>query len=350
MDTVGLLKALSEAYGVSGYEDSVREMVREALEPNADEMRVDALGNLIAVRHGSRGDEPARSIMIAAHTDEIGLMVTGLEKGFLRVTRVGGSDPRTLLGQEVTVLGRRPLRGVIGSRPPHVLPAESRTKVVAIQDLFVDAGLSEEELAEVVRVGDLVALHQPFTSLAEGYAAGKAFDDRAGVVAMAYCLEELASLKHIWDVCAVATTQEEVGLRGASAGAYGVSPDAAIAVDVGFGKQKGVSAEKTIEMGGGPALAMGPNVHPVMYEGLVGAAKRYEIKYQTEVIPGGSGTDGWAIQVTREGIPTEVISIPLRYMHSTVETVCIADIERTGRLMARFIASLDEAFVARLGL
>ncbi len=350
MDTVGLLRALSEASGVSGHEASVRDIVRAALEPGADDVHVDALGNLIALRRGTRGDAPARSVMIAAHMDEIGLMVTGLEKGFLRVTRVGGSDPRVLLGQEVTVLGRRQLRGVVGSRPPHVLPPESRTKVVPIKDLFVDVGLSEVELAQVVRVGDLVAPYRPFTELAEGYASGKALDDRAGVTAMALCLEELRSLKHTWDVNAVATTQEEVGLRGASASAYGVNPDVAIAVDVGFGKQKGVKPDETVDLDAGPALAMGPNVHPAMYEGLMETAKRYEIKVQTEVIAGGSGTDGWAIQVARQGVPTAVISIPLRYMHSAVETVCIADIERTGRLMARFIASLDEAFAARLGL
>jgi len=351
MDAVTLLKELSEAAGVSGYEDSVRGAVRRAFEPYAHEIRVDALGNLIALCRGTRRQgEPVRSIMLAAHTDEIGMMVRGIDRGFLRVGRVGGTDLRTILGQEVTVHGRRPLRGVVASRPPHVLPEDQRKNVVPWSDLFVDVGLPADELAQLVRTGDLVTLHQEFVELRDGYVAGKAFDDRAGVVSVALCLEELASTTHTWDVYAVATTQEEVGLRGATVSAYGLAPDAAIAIDVGFGKQKGVSEERAIEMDGGPAIAMGPNVHPVMHRGLVRVAKEQELKYQVEVAPGATGTDGWAIQVAREGIPTAVISIPLRYMHSTVETVKVADIQRTGRLLARFVSGLDEAFGAELGL
>ncbi len=167
---------------------------------------------------------------------------------------------------------------------------------------------------------------------------------------MALCLEALAATRHRWDVYAVATTQEEIGLRGATVSAWSVAPDAAIAIDVGFGRQRGVSEEDSVDMDGGPVLTIGPNVHPVMYEELVRAAKANEIRYQVEVAPGATGTDGWAIQVARAGVPTEVISLPLRYMHSTVETVCVADIERTGRLMAAFIARLDESFSERLGL
>lgn len=351
VDTVALLRSLSEASGVSGYEGPVRDLVRQAFEPYADEIRVDALGNLIALRRGTRAEgQPTRSIMLAAHTDEIGFMVAGIEEGFLRVARVGGTDPRTTLGQEVTVHGRRPLHGIIGSRPPHVLPPEARKNVVPFDEIFVDVGLPEERLRQEVRVGDLITLYQPFTELAEGYVAGKAFDDRAGVVTVALCLEMLAASRHTWDVYAVATTQEEIGLRGATVSAYSVAPDAAIAIDVGFGRQKGVSEDDSIAMDGGPALAVGPNVHPVLHEEMVRVAKAQEIKYQIEVAPGATGTDGWAIQVAREGVPTEVISVPLRYMHSTVETLCVADVERTGRLMARFIAGLDESFSERLGL
>ncbi|NLD45081.1 MAG: M42 family metallopeptidase [Chloroflexi bacterium] len=351
MDTVALLRQLSEASGVTGYEEEVRALVAEAFRPHADEIRVDALGNLIALKRGTRPEgEPVRSIMLAAHTDEIGMMVTGLEEGFLRVGRVGGTDPRTILGQEVVVHGRRPLPGIIGSRPPHVLPPEARKNVVPFDELFVDVGLAPEALRELVRVGDVITLYQPFTELAEGYVAGKAFDDRAGVVSVALCLEALAAARHRWDVYAVATTQEEIGLRGATVSAWSVAPDAAIAIDVGFGRQRGVSDEDSVDMDGGPVLTIGPNVHPVMYEELVRAAKAHEIRYQVEVAPGATGTDGWAIQVARAGVPTEVISLPLRYMHSTVETVCVADIERTGRLMAAFIARLDESFSERLGL
>jgi tetrahedral aminopeptidase len=349
IDSTELLRQLSEAAGVSGYEDAVRALVRDALAPLADSLRTDALGNLIALQRGE-GEGRRPSIMLAAHMDEIGLMVSGYAGGFLRFHTVGGVDLRTLPGQEVTVHGRQPLAGIVASRPPHVLSAEERSKPVPLDKLFIDVGLGEETLRQQVQVGDLVTMRRDFVSLAGGYASGKALDDRAGVVSLAVCLELLRGVRHSWDVYAVATTQEEIGLRGATVSAYGVAPDIAIAVDVGFGKQQGVAESKTIAMDGGPAIAMGPNVHPLMHQRLVATAKQQEQKYQTEVIAGASGTDGWAIQVAREGIPTAVLSIPLRYMHTTVETICVRDIERTGRLMAQFIRGLDDAFAAELGL
>ncbi|MBC7235438.1 MAG: M42 family peptidase, partial [Chloroflexi bacterium] len=183
METVDLMRQLSEASGVSGYEEEVRQVVRRAFEPVADQVRSDALGNLIALKRGSGGEEGTsrRSIMLAAHTDEIGLMVTGLEKGFIRFTRVGGVDVRTILGQEVVVHGRRPLGGVVASHPPHVLSAEERKKAVTLDKLFIDVGLPQEELEQVVRVGDLITMRRDMLELANGYLAGKAFDDRAGV-------------------------------------------------------------------------------------------------------------------------------------------------------------------------
>jgi endoglucanase len=349
IDTTELLRQLSQAAGVTGYEDDVRALVREALTPLADEFRTDALGNLIAVQYGE-GAEPRPAIMLAAHMDEIGLMVSGFEGSFLRFHTVGGVDLRTLPGQEVTVHGVQPLPGIVASLPPHVLSPEERSKPVPLDKLFIDVGLDAETVRQRVHVGDLITMRRDFLPLAGNYVSGKAFDDRAGIVSLAVCLEMLRGMRHSWDVYAVATTQEEIGLRGATVSAYGLAPDIAIAVDVGFGKQQGVSDSKIVEMDAGPAIAMGPNVHPLMHQRLVATAKRHELKYQTEVIAGASGTDGWAIQVAREGIPTAVLSIPLRYMHTTVETLCTRDIERTGRLMALFIAGLDDAFAADLGL
>ncbi|HHX64285.1 MAG TPA: M42 family metallopeptidase, partial [Chloroflexi bacterium] len=272
------------------------------------------------------------------------------EKGFIRFTNVGGVDVRTILGQEVLVHGRRPLIGIIGSHPPHVTPPEERNKPIPMDKLFIDVGLTEERLHQEVRVGDMITMRRDFLSLAEGYVSGKSFDDRAGVVSLALCLEMLAGMRHEWDVYAVATSQEEVGLRGAQVSAYGIAPDIAIAVDVGFGAQQGVSENESIAMDGGPAIAMGPNIHPAMYERLVAIARDHELKYQTEVAAGATGTDAWAIQVARSGIPCGLLSIPLRYMHTSVETICIRDIERTARLMALFIAGLDENFASALPL
>ncbi len=350
MDTVALMRKLSQASGISGYEVEVRDIVRQAFEPFADEFRTDTLGNLIAIRRGTGSVSTRHSIMLAAHMDEIGLIVKDIKDGFPRVTDVGGIDYRTLLGQEVIVHGQRDLPGVIGSRPPHVLSAADYEKPVPWDMLFIDTGLPQETVTQLIRVGDLVTLRREFLELSEGYVSGKTFDDRAGVASLAVCLELLASMKHSWDVYAVSTIQEETGLKGAAVAAFGINPDIGIAVDVGFGAQPGVSENESIKMNAGPALAIGPNVHPRMQARLSATADKFEIPLQKEVIPGNSGTDGWAIQVARSGVPTAVLSIPLRYMHTSVETMNIKDIERTGRLMALFISGLDDAFANELGL
>jgi len=348
VEIVPLLKSLSEASGVSGYEDQVREIVYETFSGLADEVRSDAMGNLIALKRGSARDEPRRRILLAGHMDEIGLMVTALDKAFLRFTQVGGFDVRTLMGQEVIVHGRRPLRGVIGCRPPHVLSAEERQKPAPMDELFIDVGLGEQALQEAVRVGDLVTIQRPFKELKGGLVSGKAFDDRAAVTAIAVCLNILRTLRHEWDVYGVATVQEEVGLRGAITSTYGIMPDAGIAIDVGFGKQPGVGPEDAIELDKGPSLAFGPYLHPVLFGELQRVAREHEIPCQMEVVPSGTGTDANAIQVTQAGVPTALLSIPLRNMHTPIETLAVKDVLRTGRLMAYTIAGMDESFYGRL--
>ena len=349
MKTIEFLKQLSEESGVSGYEDNIREILRGHFAPLTDEISVDAMGNLIALKKGA-GNKPSRRIMLAGHMDEIGLIVTTLEKGFIRFTQVGGFDVRTLMGREVLVHGRRLLPGVIGCRPPHVLSEKEHEKPVPMDKLFVDTGLSEQQLSNQVRPGDLISIRGKFTELQNGHVSGKAFDDRASVTAMACCLENLQNLSHTWDVYAVATVQEEVGLRGAMTSAFGVAPDIGIAIDVGFGKQPGIpEALYTVELGKGPALCMGPNIHPRIFETLRTTARQHEIPFQTEICTGGTGTDANAIQLTREGIPTALLSIPLRSMHTPVEMLQIKDIERTGRLLAHFIAGLSDSFYDDLG-
>jgi endoglucanase len=199
-----------------------------------------------------------------------------------------------------------------------------------------------------VRIGDLITIRRPFIALKNGLVSGKAFDDRAAVVSVALCLDALRTLKHEWDVFAVATVQEEVGVRGATTSAYGIVPDIGIAIDVGFGRQPGVSERHAIELDKGPALCIGPNIHPALFSELKRVADELEIPVQTEVSPRPTGTDARAIQVTREGIPTALLSIPLRNMHTPIETLAIKDLERTGRLMAHFIGGLDEASIERL--
>jgi putative aminopeptidase FrvX len=351
MQIASLLNELSQSPGVSGYENPVREMVRREFERLADDVRVDKMGNLVALKRGeTTGNDPRRSVMLAAHMDEIGLLVTKLDEGFLRFATVGGFDVRTLPGQEVIVHGRVDLPGVIGSRTPHVLPLEERKKVTPLDGLFIDVGLPEAELKRHVRVGDIITLRGDFAELQTGYVSGKAMDDRAGVASLICCLHAMTAMRSTWDVYAVATVQEEIGLRGAITSAYDIDPDIAIAVDVGFGRTPGLSEGESAELNEGPGIGIGPNIHPLMHSRLVETAKKHEIPFQTEAIPGRSGTDAWAIQVAREGIPTALLSIPLRYMHTPIETAHTKDIERTGRLMALLASSLDQQFATELGL
>ena len=346
METIPLLRELSETPGLAGCEGPVRDLIRRLWSPLVDELREDRLGSLVGTRQGA-GSEPRPRLMLAVHMDEIGLRVTGIEKGFLRVTRLGGTDLRVLPGAAVVVHGERDLYGVVGMRPPHVVPKEQRKKPVPWEELFVDVGLPEEEIRKWVRVGDPVSFDQELIELKNGRVAGKALDNRASVAAVTLALEELSRVRHAWDVVAVATVQEEVGLYGAATSAYSVEPDLAVAVDVTFGRQSGVPADESFPLGEGPTISLGPNFHPQVVERLKAAAEAQEIPYHLEPTPGRSGTDAWAIQVVREGVPTGLISIPLRYMHQPVETVAVKDVERAARLLAAFAAGLEPGFRPR---
>jgi endoglucanase len=277
--------------------------------------------------------------------DEIGLIVSELEQGFIHFQQVGGHDDRVLLGQEVVVHGRQDLLGIIGARPPHVLPSGERDKPIPYDKLLIDVGLSPDELPKLVRVGDLVTMNRELIELKGGLVAGKALDNRVSVVAAAVCLEELCRLRHQWSVYAVATVQEEVGLKGAITSSYGLQPDVGIAIDVTFARQPGTPEEHTFELGKGPTIGCGPNFHPKLQEALVETAKVLEMDYHLEPAARPGGTDAYAIQISRAGIPTALVSIPVRNMHTPVETVSTKDVERAGRLLAAFISRLDEDFV-----
>ncbi len=354
MDTSGLLKRLSQTMGLSGYEGAVRSVIKDELGQYADEVRTDKMGNLILFRRGAADDGPRRRVMLAAHMDEIGLMVAGVDQGFLRVAAVGGMDPRVLTAQPVTVHGTlggpRDLPGVIASVPPHLLRGQKRDQVVPLDKLLVDVGLPPDEVAQRVRVGDLISFRQEPLELKGDLLSGKAMDNRASVAAVGVCLELLSRLRHTWDVYAVATVQEEVGLFGALTSAFGVRPDVAFAIDVTFAQQPGAPQDETYPLDKGPTIGIGPNFHPALYEALVKTAKAQELPYQVEPAPGASGTDAWAIQISREGVPTALLSLPVRYMHTPVEVVSVKDVERTGRLMAHFIAGLAPDFLETLTL
>lgn len=338
-----ILRELTETHGPAGFEEKVRDIVRDRFALYVQDVHVDKLGNVIAYKAGSCA-APRSSIMIAAHMDEIALIVSHIEKGFLGIDGIGGVDPRVLLGQEVTVLGNQRLSGLIVSIPPHFTSQGERDRTIPIDKLFVDVGLAEDRVREIVRVGNPIVIKSPLLRMQKGRVAGKALDDRAGIAALLVCLEALENMKCRWDVYAVATVQEETAGGGAKTGTYHLTPTQAIAVDVTFGEQPGASEQETFKLDGGPTIAFGPNVHPKIYKRLVDVASELEIPYQIEPIPGHSGTDAWTMQVSRSGVPTGILGIPLRNMHTAVETVVLKDIERTGRLLAAYVSRLDDEF------
>ena len=348
METLELLQTLADVPGPAGREGAICDILMALWQPLVDNIRVDAMGNLIALQQGTLSDtSERRAVMAAAHMDEIGLIVTGIERGFLRIHALGGVDRRVLLGLEVRVHGRSELPGIIGSRPPHVLPASERRKVLPWHELFVDVGLPVDEVKRLVRVGDHITIHQAVTSLENSRAAGKAMDNRACVAALTLTLEALRHRAHAWDFYAVATVQEEVGVKGAITSAYGVAPDLAVALDVTFAIQHNDSDPGVFELGKGPTIGVGPNCHPQIVTRLNEAAAADEVPTTIEPLPGSSGTDAWGIQVAREGIPCGLISIPIRYMHQPVEVVELKDIERAGRLLTGFVTRLESDYTPR---
>jgi putative aminopeptidase FrvX len=349
MDLDKHLIELSEAPGVSGYEAPVREIIQATWGKLGVQAEIAGLGSLIAVRKGT-GAEPRRRIMITAHMDEIGLMVTRVDGAFLRVINVGGIDRRVLLSQAVTVHGERPLPGLVGSRPPHVLPASEKRKYPGYDDLVVDTGLPARELARLVPVGALVTFDQRAVSLGDGLVSGKSLDNRASVAALTATLDALQGRSHAWDVLFVATTQEEVGAHGGLTAAWHTRPDLAIVLDTTWGTGVGVSDDKGFPLSDGLSLVIGPNAHPKLFDMLMEKAGKLEIPVKPEPMAGNSGTDGWPIQVSREGVPTAILGIPIRNMHTPVEIVALKDIERAARLVAEFIGGLDEAVLDKLSL
>jgi len=348
-DYLPFLKELIALPGLSGHERPVRKRIEESWSSLTDALSVSRLGSLHGLQKGT-APQPRPGILVATHMDAIGLMVSKIVNGFLHITEVGGVDPRVLPGQTVTVHGREDIPGVIVQPPVFLLPAEMGSGPIPLQNLLVDTGLLPEEVTRKVRVGDLISFAQEPIEMGAETLAGHTLDNRVSVTALTACLDETYRRDHAWDIWAVATAQEEETLGGALTSAFELNPTLAIAVDVTFAKGPGAPDDGTFQMGKGLTLGWGPNIHPGLHRAIKETADRLEIPYALEPIPRHSGTDAYALQVARAGIPTMVVGIPLRYMHTPVEVVSMKDIQRVGRLLAEFVCSLDEKFMEKLTL
>lgn len=347
-DLKALLERLSNAHGVSGYEGSVRQIIEEEVRPFVDEIKTDRMGNLIATKNGNR---PV--VMLAAHMDEIGLMVKYVDdKGFIHFTKSGGWFDQTLLNLRMILHAENgPVYGVIGSKPPHAMKEEDKKKPVQAEDMFIDIGATSKDDAEKmgVKAGTPVSSDMEFKSLGSDRVTGKAFDNRAGCAMLIEALREMKDVKAT--VHAVFTVQEEVGLKGAKTSAFGLNPDVAIATDVTItGDHPGIEKKHSaIEMGKGPSITVsdaegrGIIVPEPVLKWLKESANLNGIPYQLEVGVGGT-TDASAIHLSREGIPSGVISPPTRYIHTPVSVLSMTDLENAAKLVARAVEIVDRFF------
>jgi putative aminopeptidase FrvX len=341
------LGKLSNACGVAGREEEVRNLMVEMLKPYADEVLVDKLENVIAVK---RGKEGKLKVMLAAHMDEVGLLVKNITKeGFLQFTKMGGIDDRILLAQKVNVLSEKgKLMGVVGSKPPHIQKEEERKKILTYDELFIDVGASSRDDAKAmgVNVGDPVAFDVEFAEITKDVVMGKAFDNRAGCAVMVETLRLLE--KTDCTVYAVGTVQEEVGLRGAGTAAFALEPDVGLALDVTIaGDTPGVREfDSCVKLGKGPALTVtdaGFITNPKVLRWLIEAASESRIEYQIETGLMGT-TDAARISLTRQGVLSGTVSIPARYIHSPAGLVSLGDMENSAKLAAAAVKKIQEHF------
>ena len=342
-----LLVELAEVPGASGREAGVAAAIAGRLNAAGIETRFDRLGNLYAtILSGQPGAKP--TLLLSAHMDTIGLVVRDVdEHGVVRILPIGGVNRRTLLGLEVWIHGKERVFGVVGATPPHLTTPAERKKVAPWEQFFVDTGLGASEVRALVRPGDWITFATAPVRLGNGRLSSPGLDNRAGVAAVLWSGLRLAASRAALpvDVVLCFTVQEELGTRGAAAAEPAPLPDAAVVVDVGFGDMPGVKPRDSIGFGSGPALTSGPNIHPGVRRYLAAVAERLGVRVQDEVMAGSSGTDAWELQVAGVGIPSAVVSIPLRYMHSTVEAVNLADLEQAARLLEAACIEADAAEV-----
>lgn len=337
MDTANLIKQLCAVNAMPGYENRASSEILRFFEPASDKAWIDPFYNVIGYKKGLA--ENPKKVMITAHYDQIGLVVSGYEKnGFLRVSNLGGIDTKALLASEVTVHGKEDLYGIIGAKPPHLLTEKEMKRNVKLTELFIDTGLSDDELKEKVTVGDPISILSPVVTTEDGCIAGRSLDNRAGVAALILILEHLQDLKHDNDIYVVATVQEETALLGAITSSYGLRPDVAVVIDVCHGDMPDADKAQCFPLGKGVPVGIGPSFHRAETKLLLGVAKKERIPVQRCIEPGNPGTEAWAIQVSRTGVATLEISIPLRYMHTGVELLSLQDVEMAATLTAKYTA------------
>ncbi len=336
-----ILQQLSQTNGIAGREEPVIEMIKPIIHPWVDEMKMNKLGSLIAIKKGFGNSHP--KLMISTHIDEIGFIVSSLTKeGFVCIEPRGGIDLKILPGQMMQIHTlNEVIPAVVSTVPPHLLKEDERDMVLPYEKIILDPGLSVADAFAKIHTGDTILFASSFSSLSSQRYSGKAFDNRVSALTSMRLLEALQRIHHLWDIVCVFSSQEEVGARGARTAAYEIEPSAAIAIDVTLGDQPEVQEQSSYPLGLAIPVGIGPNFSKKLVKLIQSAASEEQIATVYEPIPYPRGTDAATIQTTAEGIPTALISIPLRYMHTPIEVVDEKDIQNTCRLLIAIINKLD---------
>lgn len=344
VDEVKLLSALSNAFGPSGNEEEVRQILRKELEEFADQVQVDKLGNIFFHHHGS-GSYPR--IMLSAHMDEVGVLVTFIEdEGFLRFEAMGGIPNNVLPGQRILLRGEKThLKGTIGTKPPHIMTADEQNKVIPIEDLFIDIGAQSQDAAKKkgADIGMVGVFDVEFAELGDGYVRGKALDDRAGCAVLVEVFKMLKDSPY--NVVGVGSVQEELGMRGARTAAWQVDPDYGLALEGTFAADvPGTRADRTsAKLRGGPVITIMDRTvfaSPVVLKTLINVGKEKAIPFQFKKVPVG-GTDAGAIHLTKAGVPSGTIAVPCRYIHGPAAITHIEDLKNTIALTTEFVKAIS---------
>lgn len=338
MDIRASLAALCACSGPSGREAPVASLAMDLLRPWVDEVSKDRFGNVIGIRRC--GKENAKRVILDAHLDEVGMVITGAKDGFLRFRAVGGVDPRMLPDREVTILSDPPRFGLIAVLPPHVQKAGDANKSIPLSDLYIDAGLTQKEGEALV--GTFAVPRGAFCELLGDKVSAKALDDRAGFVTLLRAAERLKDVPLDVDLYFMGSSREEVNGGGALVGAFALRPHCFVAVDVTHARTPDGPKEETFPAGKGTVIGIGPNITRWMSDRLIAKAKERGLAWSPEVMTGSSGTNAWRVQTAREGIATAVVSLPVKYMHSPVETLDLRDLETSADLLAAFVTDLGK--------
>ena len=335
MNYLDTLRRLCLVPGPSGFETKAAEAAAELLSPLVDEVHTDRLGSVIGLRRCGRPG--AKKVLLDAHLDEVGFLVVGHKEGFLQLRTLGGVDPRIMCDRELTVLSQPPIPGVIAVKPPHIMKDEDADHAIPMEDLFLDVGLTQEQAQRLAPIGTPVVYREDVFPLQGNRIAGKSLDDRSCFAILLRTMEILQEETLDVDVAVLGSCFEETSGDGALVATFAQHPDCAIAVDVTFAATHDGPKETGFALGGGPAVGIGPNCARWMVELLRRCCKEEEIPFNAEVMAGSTGTNGWEMQVVREGIPVAIVSLPLRYMHTPLEVIDSNDAEKCAQLLAAFL-------------